>query len=103
MPYKDKKERAAYNAAYRAAHREERAAYNADYETAHREERLAYHAAHREERRAYDAKHRDAKTARNYYARNRVPRKHITSELISTKIQHLKLQREIKKLKEAQA
>jgi hypothetical protein len=70
MPYKDREEARAYDAAYRAAHREEARAYRAAhreearaYDAARREERrayraayhAAYHAAHREERRAYNA------------------------------------------------
>ena len=52
--------KAAYNAAYRAAHREEKAAYQAAYDAAHREEKAAYRAAHREEKAAYQAARYDA-------------------------------------------
>jgi len=61
----------AYDAAYKAAHREEIAAYDAAYAAAHREERRAsdarYCAAHREEKRArdraYAAAHREERAA----------------------------------------
>ena len=71
------KEMKAYQAAYRAAHREERKAYAAAYYEAHREEHnakgrmraKAYYAAHREEcnakSRAYYAAHREKVKAHN--------------------------------------
>jgi hypothetical protein len=40
--------KAAYDAAYNAAHREEKRAYDAAYYAAHREEKRAYYQAHRE-------------------------------------------------------
>jgi 5-methylcytosine-specific restriction endonuclease McrA len=70
MPYKDPKAKRAYDAFYRAEHREERAAYNAAYYA-------VYNAAHREEKAAhnavYNAAHCEEKAAAAaaYYATHR--------------------------------
>ena len=64
MPYKDPEKRRAYNAAYRAAHREENRAYNAAYYVANREKESArnkaYRAANPEMVRVSQAAHRAA-------------------------------------------
>jgi hypothetical protein len=71
----------AYRAAYRAAHRKESAIYNAAYYAAHREEHAAYDAAHREERQAHYARMRpmvyawfDANGICEYVGRGTAPR-----------------------------
>lgn len=58
MAYKDPEEHRAYNAKYRAVHREEAKAYARTYRTVHRENLNGYRATHREEARAYNAIYR---------------------------------------------
>jgi hypothetical protein len=85
MAYRDlakkKATKAAYNAAYQAAHREERAAYDALRNAAHRDEKkaanAAYRMAHREEIAAHKAARRGqtAAVARAYCASHQLQRR----------------------------
>lgn len=62
--------KAAYDAAYRATHKDEAAAYSAVYKVEHKEESAEYRATHKEEKAAYDAAycamHKEERAA--YYA-----------------------------------
>lgn len=62
---------AAYQAAYRAEHREERAAYSAAYRAEHREERRAYQEAHRDKYRVYQKTYQEThRDERKIYQKN---------------------------------